>query len=158
MEGLSPSLVGAVLYQMQTESGGNPRAINLTDINAQHGDPSRGLMQTIMSTFLAYHWPGTSFDIYNPLANIAAALNYAAHGRGFGSGVGQLGSGHGYALGTNWASPGRRVVGENGPEVVSFRGGEKVTPGGQTIIIYTNEIDPRRHAAELGWELARRSA
>jgi TP901 family phage tail tape measure protein len=160
MEGLSPSLVGAVLYQMQTESGGNPRAINLSDINAQHGDPSRGLMQTIMSTFLAYHWPGTSTNIYDPLANIAAALNYARHVYGptlMSGGLG-IGSGHGYALGTNWAAPGHHVVGEHGPEVVSMRGGERVTPGGQTIIIYTNEINPRRHAAELGWELARRSA
>ena len=31
MEGLSTSLAGQVLYQMQTESGGNPNAINLTD-------------------------------------------------------------------------------------------------------------------------------
>jgi len=128
MEGLSPSLVGAVLYQMQTESGGNPRAINLTDINAQHGDPSRGLMQTIMATFLAYHWPGTSFDIYNPLANIAAALNYASHGAGFGSGKGQLGSGHGYARGTGGAEAGWAWVGENGRELVYFNGGETVLP------------------------------
>ena len=99
-EHLNPNYILDVLYQMQTESGGNPNAINLTDINAQRGDPSRGLMQTIMSTFLAYHWPGTSYNIYDPEANIAAALNYGAHnGRGFGTGPGQIGSGHGYAAG-----------------------------------------------------------
>lgn len=58
------------------ESGGDPNAINNWDINAQNGDPSRGLMQTIMSTFLAYHQGGTSTDIYDPVANIAAAINY----------------------------------------------------------------------------------
>lgn len=58
------------------ESGWNPRAINLTDINAQNGDPSRGLAQTIMSTFLANHVPGTSGDIYDPVANVAAAVRY----------------------------------------------------------------------------------
>jgi phage-related protein len=105
MLGLPLSLGSQVLYQMQTESGGNPKAINLTDINAQMGDPSRGLMQVIGSTFAAYHVPGTSNDIYDPLANIAAALNYAAHGRGFGSGAGQLGSGHGYDDG-GWVPPG----------------------------------------------------
>jgi hypothetical protein len=100
MEGLPASYLHYVLYQMQTESGGNPNAINNWDSNAAAGDPSRGLMQTIMSTFLAYHWPGTSFNIYDPLANIAAALNYGAHnGRGFGTGAGQIGSGHGYAAG-----------------------------------------------------------
>lgn len=34
-----------LLYQMQTESGGNPRAINLWDINARRGTPSKGLLQ-----------------------------------------------------------------------------------------------------------------
>jgi hypothetical protein len=58
------------------ESGDNPDAINLTDSNAAAGDPSRGIMQTIMTTFLAYHQPGTSMNIYNPIANIAAAIRY----------------------------------------------------------------------------------
>lgn len=34
--------------------------------------------------------------------------------------------GHGYASGTGWASPGRAWVGEHGPEVIDFRGGERV--------------------------------
>jgi hypothetical protein len=120
MEGLSLGLVNDVLYQMQTESGGNPNAINLTDVNARNGDPSRGLMQTIATTFSAYHWPGTSWDIFDPFANIAAAINYGAHnGRGFGSGPGQIGSGHGYSLGGKvmdsggWLAPGATMVRNN---------------------------------------------
>jgi Transglycosylase SLT domain len=104
---LPSSLLGQVLYQMQTESGGNPNAINLTDINAQMGDPSRGLMQVIGSTFAAYHVAGTSGNIYDPLANIAAALNYAMHVYGpslLRGGMG-VGSGHGYDLG-GYAPPG----------------------------------------------------
>lgn len=58
------------------ESGGNPNAINNWDINAQNGDPSRGLMQTIGATFQAYHQNGTSYNIYDPVANVAAAINY----------------------------------------------------------------------------------
>jgi hypothetical protein len=65
-----------IMTIMQRESGGNPRAINLNDINAAHGDPSRGLMQVIGATFKAHHQPGTSWDIYDPVANIAAAINY----------------------------------------------------------------------------------
>jgi len=86
---------------MQTESGGNPNAINLTDSNAMAGDPSRGLLQTIMSTFRAYHWPGTSWNIYDPLANIAAAINYAVnrYGPSLMSGGMGMGSGHGYDSG-----------------------------------------------------------
>jgi SLT domain-containing protein/phage-related protein len=119
MEGLPLSDVGLVLYQMQTESGGNPNAINLTDSNAAAGDPSRGLLQTIMSTFRAFHWPGTSWDIYNPLANIAAALNYAVStpGVGIGSGHGQLGGGTGYDSG-GWLVPGLSVNKTRRPEAV----------------------------------------
>ncbi|MFI5715345.1 transglycosylase SLT domain-containing protein [Nocardia sp. NPDC051750] len=61
------------------ESGGNPRAINLWDSNAAAGIPSKGLMQVIDPTFAAYHVEGTSWDIYDPVANITAACNYAAH-------------------------------------------------------------------------------
>lgn len=61
---------------IERESSWNPRAINLTDSNAAAGDPSRGLAQTIMSTFLANHVPGTSMNIYDPVANVAAATRY----------------------------------------------------------------------------------
>jgi hypothetical protein len=107
MLGLPLSLSGQVLYQMQTESGGNPNAINLTDINAQQGDPSRGLLQVIGSTFAAYHVAGTSSNIYDPLANIAAAINYAraVYGPTLLRGGMGMGSGHGYDAG-GWLPPG----------------------------------------------------
>ncbi|SFF85129.1 Transglycosylase SLT domain-containing protein [Actinacidiphila alni] len=60
------------------ESSGNPRAINNWDINAQNGIPSKGLLQVINPTFNTYHVSGTSWDIYDPVANITAACNYAA--------------------------------------------------------------------------------
>jgi Transglycosylase SLT domain len=60
------------------ESSGNPRAINLWDINARNGIPSKGLLQVIPPTFETYHVKGTKHDIYDPVANIVAACNYAA--------------------------------------------------------------------------------
>lgn len=57
------------------ESGGNPRAINLWDINAKRGTPSKGLMQTIDPTFNAYKLPGLN-DIWNPIHNAVAAIRY----------------------------------------------------------------------------------
>lgn len=42
------------------------------------------------------------------------------------------GVGAGYASGTSSATPGVHLVGENGPELVNFRGGESVTPAGPT--------------------------
>jgi hypothetical protein len=60
------------------ESSGNPNAINNWDINAINGIPSKGLLQVIPPTFKAYHVAGTSWNIYDPVANITAAANYAA--------------------------------------------------------------------------------
>ncbi|MCX4913856.1 transglycosylase SLT domain-containing protein [Streptomyces sp. NPDC060011] len=60
------------------ESSGNPKAINDWDINAINGIPSKGLLQVIPPTFNAYHVAGTSWNIYDPVANITAAANYAA--------------------------------------------------------------------------------
>ncbi|WP_093779063.1 transglycosylase SLT domain-containing protein [Streptomyces sp. 136MFCol5.1] len=61
------------------ESSGNPKAINNWDSNAMKGIPSKGLMQVIDPTFNAYHVAGTSTNIYDPVANITASANYAAH-------------------------------------------------------------------------------
>ncbi|KND24093.1 transglycosylase SLT domain-containing protein [Streptomyces acidiscabies] len=61
------------------ESSGNPWAINNWDSNAAMGIPSKGLLQVIQPTFTAYHVSGTSKNIYDPVANITAAANYAAH-------------------------------------------------------------------------------
>jgi SLT domain proteins len=55
-----------------------PMAINNWDSNAKAGIPSKGLLQVIDPTFKAYHVPGTSMNIYDPVANITAACNYAA--------------------------------------------------------------------------------
>ncbi len=74
--GLPESWLRGLLAKMQQESGGNPRAINLTDSNAQRGTPSKGLMQVIDPTFGQYRDTSLSSDIYDPLANITAALRY----------------------------------------------------------------------------------
>lgn len=71
------SLLGAVLRRIKFESGGRPDAINLTDINAQQGHPSQGLMQTIPTTFAANAGPFAGRGITDPLANIYAGLHYA---------------------------------------------------------------------------------
>lgn len=132
LNGLSTSLASKVLYQMQTESGGDPNAINLTDSNAAAGDPSRGLLQTIMTTFEQYHVAGTSNNIYDPLANVAAAINYAktVYGPSLqNSSGGGIGSGHGYHGGGFLPAGQWGYVGENGPEVVSaMPGGTRISP------------------------------
>ncbi|MEU0384094.1 transglycosylase SLT domain-containing protein [Streptomyces chartreusis] len=73
-----PASYDGIHRNIMRESSGNPKAINNWDINAINGIPSKGLLQVIPPTFKAYHVPGTSWDIYNPVANITAACNYAA--------------------------------------------------------------------------------
>ena len=68
---------GTTLRRMQQESGGNPRAINNWDINSKRGTPSKGLMQVIDPTFAANRDRGLPNDIWDPLANIVASMNYA---------------------------------------------------------------------------------
>jgi Transglycosylase SLT domain len=73
-----PASYAGIYRNVIRESSGNPQAINLYDSNAAAGIPSKGLLQVIDPTFRAYHVNGTSWDIYDPVANIAAACNYAA--------------------------------------------------------------------------------
>ncbi|SOD84504.1 transglycosylase SLT domain-containing protein [Streptomyces sp. Ag109_G2-15] len=73
-----PGTYNGIYRNVIRESSGNPAAINLWDSNAAKGIPSKGLLQVIDPTFNAYHVAGTSYDIYDPVANITAACNYAA--------------------------------------------------------------------------------
>lgn len=74
-----PGSYDGIYRNLMRESSGDVFAINLWDSNAKAGIPSKGLMQVIDPTFRAYHVAGTSRDIYDPIANITAACNYAAH-------------------------------------------------------------------------------
>ena len=73
-----------LLTAASRESSFNPVAVNKWDSNAHgptksDGAPahsSRGGLQTIPTTFAAYHQAGTSANIYDPVANAAAAMNY----------------------------------------------------------------------------------
>ncbi|MBC7302452.1 MAG: transglycosylase SLT domain-containing protein [Nocardia sp.] len=73
-----PGSYDGIHRNIMRESTGNPQAINLWDSNAAMGIPSKGLLQVIDPTFATYHVEGTPFDVWNPVANIVAACNYAA--------------------------------------------------------------------------------
>ncbi|MBF6302534.1 transglycosylase SLT domain-containing protein [Nocardia amamiensis] len=66
----------AIALIIQHESAGNPYAENRWDSNWVAGHPSKGLMQTIDSTFNAYKAPGHD-DIWNPVDNIIAGVRYS---------------------------------------------------------------------------------
>lgn len=91
---LSSSLVGKVLRQIQTESGGNPKAMGGTDGLAD--GHAMGLMQVKPGTFAANKLPGHG-NIWNGFDNLLAGLNYAR--KRYGDSLSFLGQGHGYANG-----------------------------------------------------------
>lgn len=124
MVGQPASLLNTVLRRMNQESGGNPRAINNWDVNAKNGDPSRGLMQTIGSTFNAYAGSLRSRGIYDPLANVYASMRYALSR--YGSLSAAYNRAGGYASGGQPKAGELAWVGEAGPELVRFKGGETV--------------------------------
>ncbi|MGV9341219.1 transglycosylase SLT domain-containing protein [Streptomyces sp. NPDC003688] len=74
-----PGSYDGLKRNIMRESSGNPNAQNNWDVNAQKGIPSKGLLQVIDPTFNAYHVAGTAQSITDPVANITAAANYAAH-------------------------------------------------------------------------------
>ena len=75
--GMPQSLAPGIKKIILAESGGNPHAVNTWDINAVRGTPSRGLMQTIPSTFRAYVHPQLAGrPITDPVANITAGVRY----------------------------------------------------------------------------------
>lgn len=106
----SASMVSRVLRQINTESGGNPKAMGGTDGLAD--GHAEGLMQVKPGTFRAYHLSGHN-NIWNGYDNMLAGLNYAKHR--YGSGLSFLGSGHGYANGGIANTP--SIFGEAGPEM-----------------------------------------
>ncbi|MEH7732865.1 transglycosylase SLT domain-containing protein [Bacillus pumilus] len=73
--GTSMNWLPGLMTIAQHESNGNPRAINLWDSNAKKGTPSKGLMQTIGTTFNSNKGKGMN-DIWNPIHNAVAAINY----------------------------------------------------------------------------------
>lgn len=109
----SSDMVSKVLRQIQTESGGNEKAVQggYTDVNTLSGDLAKGLMQTISATFNAYAFPGHK-NIFNGYDNLLAALAYAKNR--YGSNLSYLGQGHGYANGTITNTPHLANIAEGG--------------------------------------------
>lgn len=93
--------INAWMKQIETESSGNARAMGgndgLADGNAM------GLVQVKPGTFKANQGKGMG-DIWNPLHNLVAGMNYASKTYG-NSLLGVIGHGHGYASGGIINSP-----------------------------------------------------
>lgn len=180
LNGITPTdaIVQKWIRQIQSESGGNPnvRQHGYTDVNTG-GNEAEGLVQVTPRTFKGYHVGGTSWNIHDPVANLAAGIHWAiaSQGRGFpriGIGTGYADGGKVAPLATRRVShyahggrarPGLAVVGEYGPELVQMRGSERVTTheqvgrvGGGDINLYGIRYDNAPEVArELTYEMRR---
>ena len=66
--------IARIMNVIQHESGGNAKAINLWDVNAKAGHPSKGILQFIDGTFNHYAMPG-HHNIWKPFDQLLAMFN-----------------------------------------------------------------------------------
>lgn len=107
--------VNAWLRQINTESGGNPKAVGGTD--GLNEGRATGLLQTKPGTFAANAFSGHR-NIFNGYDNMLAAIRYAKNRYGKTGMLGVIGHGHGYANGGEVFNRELAWIGEDGHEFV----------------------------------------
>lgn len=152
--------ISHILNVVQHESGGNARAINNWDINAQEGHPSKGVLQFIDRTFNKYAVKG-HHDIWKPFDQILAMFNDSTWRSDLTlGGWGPTGAPRGFANGGIATEP--SIFGEAGPEmaipldtmkstrawqllrqVVNYYSGEQTTTNNKTTLVDLSKVEKK---------------
>ena len=152
--------ISHILTVVQHESGGNARAINNWDINAQQGHPSKGVLQFIDGTFNKYAVKG-HHDIWKPFDQLLAMFNDSTWRSDLTlGGWGPSGAPRGFANGGIATTP--SIFGEAGPEmaipldtmkstrawqllrqVVNYYSGEQTTNNNKTTLVDLSKVEKK---------------